>query len=720
MGREINRARYTGLDFDTIEDDLRARLQIQFAADFNDFAVSSLGILLMDMVSFGLDGFSFFLDRRASDSYLVTARTRKSVSKLTRQIGYKMGAAVASSVDLQVSLAEVKGFAVPVPSGFQFAGPNGLIFEAAESVTFAPGDGPSDFQIVPCFEGETITETFVSDGTALQEFELARVPDDKFIVQGSATVTVDGAEWEEAEFIAFDETDQYEINFNGEPPTITFGDGVAGNVPTTGATINVTYVASRGKAGLVNQNTIQGVVTPLVVAFQEIGLVIDNPLGSVAGDDPETISSAKINGPKVFKTRGAAVTREDYESLANAFSDPLFGRVAVAHAFTARSAAADLVVQSATIAIEGASIQPLAVVDTEAPAIEADMDAIDAAVAEIDQNRTDIAALTAAADADLVTAIDAARDAKNRADEIGADTGGISTKVTDGKAFVDGITTGGSSTLTTADKDSIKTFFDRINTENGSISGAASSLKGSVESQITGMGSARDALADIGLTDTEEELGQIQAQTQSISAEVLTTRASVDSIEATIQDTRTEVSNQTTVINEHFDKILSDDCKSNVVIVPILARDASGFFAAPSLGLINALEQFLEARKEVTQTVEVVSGEDFLIRAVVTVRIGVIPGNAESTVLAAVATAVDNLLRDRRFGRSLFRSNIIDVATLVEGVSFIDATVNGSLDRDDNLVTDKLDTLGNLLVEDTEVITKGTVTLSTVLDEEAS
>ena len=88
------RAKYAGLDFDTHVDDLLARLQVKFAADFNDFAVSSLAIVILDAISYGLDTLSFYLDRRATDAFLATARTRRSVSRLCRQLGYKMGAAI--------------------------------------------------------------------------------------------------------------------------------------------------------------------------------------------------------------------------------------------------------------------------------------------------------------------------------------------------------------------------------------------------------------------------------------------------------------------------------------------------------------------------------------------------------------------------------------------------------------------------------------------------
>ena len=180
---ELNRVNYSGLDFDSHFDDLQARMQIKFASDFNDFALSALGIMLLDIVSFGLDSLSFYLDRRATDNYLETARTRKSVARLTRQVGYKMEAAIAASVDLDVSITVPLAIKVTVPQGFQFQGPSDLVFEAAPDVSWSPAEQTSGVtKTVPSFQGETFTESFVSDGLANQVFQLRRVPEDSVVV----------------------------------------------------------------------------------------------------------------------------------------------------------------------------------------------------------------------------------------------------------------------------------------------------------------------------------------------------------------------------------------------------------------------------------------------------------------------------------------------------------------------------------------------------------
>lgn len=722
---DLNRVRYAGLDFDTHFDDLRARIQVKFAAEYNDFALSSLGILLIDHSSYGLDTLSFYLDRRATDAYLETARTRSAVARLTRQLGYKMGPSTSSSVDVRAAIRVPVAFSVPIPKGFQFKGPNELVFETAETVTFAPGAGPADTIDIPCYEGETITETFTSNGTVNQTFKLRRVPEDKFIALGTVKVTVDGGTWVENEFLTFETTDQFEVGYNDDPATIRFGDGVAGNIPPNTASIKVQYVACRGLSGQVGSGTIDDVVTPLVVNFTTISLALTNTEGSVGGDDPETIDHAKTFAGKVFKSRKVAVTREDYEALAGSYADPLFGRVAVAQAISSRSAASDLELQTRITNIRGAAQDPVPVVTASAASAET-------ALADVVDQCADLLtyfnAIAAAMTAQLLvvdTAITNARAIKNKAQEIIADAVDIAGFVVDGKAAVDAITTNPTSQLSTTDKAAIKAYFDLINTEaSSSTSPAASAIQASADSEIANLGTIKVALSLVGddLVTSGTTLLDAETARAAILADVGATstagaRGDVTDIVAAVTLTEASIDADLTAIEEHVDRLLAADCKANLVTVPILARDAAGFYAAPSSSLIQSLQTYLDARKEVTQTVQVTSGVQFLVQAVLTLRVGVSSGFSEQVTKKAVETVVDAVLRDRSFGDHLRTSEVVDAVTAVRGVAFVNVTVDGyySPPTGVTLLTSKLDSDGNLVIETSEVITKGAVTVNTEL-----
>lgn len=707
----LNRARYAGLDFDTHNDDLLARLQVKYAADFNDFAISSLGIMLLDLTAYGLDTLSFYVDRRATDQYLVTARTRKSVSRTSRQLGYKMGGAVASAVDLEVTIEEVYAFNVTVPKRFQFNGPDGLLFEVAEDVVFTPAEqGLDNSKPIPTYEGETITESFVSDGTEAQVFELRRVPDDKFVVQGTVEVLVDGAAWDVVDLLEYGQTDQFEVGFNDEPSTIRFGDGIAGNIPTTGASIDVTYVASRGKAGQVAAGTIDEETETLVVAFTDIPLTVTNPEGSVGGDDRETLASAKAFAPIVWKSAGKAVTGEDYQALAGSYADPLFGRVAVAKAISSRSSGGDLTVQNYMTDIYDAVVALNAALTTSVNSIISALDTTDTALSDLDDDLSDIASEMASIESDVGAARSAARTIKNKTGEITVDVSDIQGHVTDGTAEVN------ASSASASEKSDIIAYFDLISTEATNIGDAASDVQSEADTIVSECGTALDSVGDVGtdLVTPDTHLNEAASEVDTAQAQALIIRNEAGSIDTANSDLLDEVETARDEINAHLDRVLSSDCKANLVTVPILTRDAGGFYAAPSTGLIDSLQTYLDARKEVTQSVAVTSGENFLIPAIIRARVGVFSGYSEAAVKTAVEAAIEGVLRDRSFGADLYESDLDDVILEVEGVAFVNARIDGHLDTDGTTqVVTNLDADGNLIVDESEVITLGTIAVTT-------
>lgn len=721
----INRVRYSGLDFDTQADEILSRIQTQFAEDFNDFAASSLGVMLVDLVSFGLDTLSFYLDRRATDTFLETARTRRSVARLTRQLGYKMRPAIASSVTVQMQILD--SFAVPVviSPGFQFLGPNNLVFEAAQTVTFNPGDGVKD---IPCYEGETFNETFVSDGTPNQVFELRRVQEDRFIVGGTVRVVVDGTDWTESEMLTFDQTPQFEVGYNDEPPTLRFGDNVAGNIPASGASISVTYITSAGRSGQVGRNTITQTVAPLVVVFSTLRTSITNAEGSVGGDDPESIDEAKRNAPRVFKTRQVAVTRTDYESLSNAYADPLAGRVAVAQAISSRSAVDDLFLVDHITAINDMFLDLPGLVGAEigypaplASAAWSRLLLVLAALTTIGDALTNIATASSSATTNLNTALTEGRTVRTNAQEASTNGTDALAHATTIQGTISPIATAGSDQLTTATKTALLNDANRLVAVLTTLNSNVTTVISAQTNETTQINNALSQLASIGTSlvgssylatadaarasavtqvGDDDPASGVFAHLKAIYDLIVDPDAAANRI--------TEVSESLAEIFDHVDRFLAADCKANLVTVPILARDRGGFYAAPSISLIQSLQRYLDERKEITQTVEVVSGAPFLVLPRIRIRVGITQGFSLTVMTAAVNVVVDNVLQGRRFGQSLYITDISDPLKALDGIAFVNVTISQwrTPASTTEYVTTGIDADGNLIIGSSQVITK--------------
>src|SRR5262249_16918709 len=126
-------------------------------------------------------------------------------------------------------------------------------------------------------------------------------------------------------------------------------------------------------------------------------------------------------------------------------------------------------------------------------------------------------------------------------------------------------------------------------------------------------------------------------------------------------------------------------------------------------------EAYLNARKEVTQVIDVVSGGPYLVAADILGTLGVLDGYVQATVLSNVRKALDDLLRVRPFGKSLRLSDlyasIVPNPTTgqkgVDGVKYAIFKITGPgayLDGD-----------GNLVITEKFVVTKGVVTLTAVV-----
>lgn len=705
----LTRVRYAGLDFDTHEDEILARLQVKFASVFNDFAVSSLGIMLVDIFSYGLDTLSFYLDRRATDNFLVTARTQSSAVRLARQLGYRPGPASASSVDLNISLNGTYAFPVTLPVGFQFNGPNGLIFEAQESITFAAGD--TSTKTLTASEGQTITATFFSTADANQVFEINNVPSGKFITGKGTTgksktvVTVDGADWIEEEFLQFGDTDQFEMGYVDSPPTLRFGDGIAGAIPKNGAEIRLSYFATSGTSGSATAGTITAATRPLVVSFTQINLTITNPQGTSGGSDPESLSSIKANAPSVFKSRNVNVTLEDYQARAQSFVDPVFGAIAVAMAINVRGSSDDAFLSSrlTTINTEASSYVPT--VNSAIALIIAALTSINTSVASA---QTDDAVLQT--DLSTIATEEATARSSNEANRTAANvsqsnSSSLSSDLSTLTSTINGFSIGVSTSLTTTDRNTLLNIVNAATAKNNEISAQAST----VLSNVTSITTALDQIVTM-QGDASTRRASIRADIDSISTQSGTANTDATQLETDVAAITNTIASQTADVSTHVDSFLSNECKSNLIEVPVLTLDSEGFYVVPTNGLQKSLQAYLDNAKEVTQVVKVTGVSSLLVAADISCIVGVLTGYNEATVRSQVEAAILNVLKGRAFGAKLRLSELYaptapeegDIP--IEGVEYVHIDITGPVDH--------LDTDGGLKASDYEVITRGTISVT--------
>ena len=703
----LNKVRYSGSDFDTALDELLSRLQVSFASSYNDFAISSLGIMLVDLVANGIDTISFFVDRRASDLYLGTARTRKSVARAARQLGYKMAPATAGSVDITIAPTEAQAFAVPLPIGFQVQSPDGTIWEAAQAYTWPISN--TDPQVITFSQTQTLHASFVSDGTHDQVFRISNIPTGEFLIGpgtdgiSKMTVTVDGDGWTEEELLTFGVTGQFEVGYHDTPPTLRFGDGIAGKIPPQGASIEVTFKTSRGVLGTVTKGQNMTPVSPLTVGFNTVQLTMILPSGSTAGSDPETIEKAKANAPTFFKSRGVNITKDDYKVRAASFVDSVYGAIAVASAVTVRGASSDAYLQTLLDDIENVSSEYVTEVASSSTAINSSITAAKAAIAAAVTDSDTIATEMTDIATQAATITTSAESSINAASLVTVFVSQIQTNAATLDTTVSPIATGGSDQLTSATKSALTAAIAAIQ---------AAAINASSEASVitSDLGSLNAAIGAISTDATDLSTAQsaLSAQLTLASTDMDSASASVTAMVVAIDDINNNVADTTALILSHVDSFLSSDCQTNLIEVPILTLDSDGFYAAPTIALVQSLQKYLDAKKETTQVVKVLSGASSLVAADISIHVGVLPGYVETTVKSKVEAATLSVLKQRAFGKSLKLSELywqLEPETgSIDGISFVNVTIDGPISKKDGS--------GNISVLETEVVTRGTLTIT--------
>jgi len=270
------------------------------------------------------DQLSYFLDYTANEGFLPTLQHRESIVNLGKLVGYKLRPASAAAVRVKATIGSVQTNDTILPSGTTVSATGDVTFRTVVDQRIPAGDLTALLTFV---EGLDQADAFTSDGAAWQKFKLT-VPE---VVDGSLVVRVAGVDWTEVESLIYSDgtAKVYAIDYDDDDyGYIQFGDGDCGALPPNGAAITVSYRVGGGLVGNVPIGAIDTAVTGWldgVAPPQAIPMDLLNEEPGSGGLDRETLEHARRWIPPWVSANGRAVTRADFNALANAFRDPVYG-----------------------------------------------------------------------------------------------------------------------------------------------------------------------------------------------------------------------------------------------------------------------------------------------------------------------------------------------------------------------------------------------------------
>lgn len=308
MSNELN---YVNYDFDDLMQQLIDRVKLRDA--WKDVYRSGTGQMLIELYAYVANLVLYYVERRAEESYIDTAKLKSSVINLVRLLNYTPKRKTSSTGTLTFSIASPLTKKVFIPLYTKCETASGVKYLTNEEVVIMPGQTSVDAEAI---QGEIIDSIRIASGDPNQEYTI----DDTSVENTNLFVYVDGVLWTKvSSFVASTNVStNYKVRTElDDKVTIVFGDNVFGKAPESASEVLIRYIRSDGIDGNVYESDKITVLDATIYDEDEAQAIVtvtnnDNFLG---GDDAEDIEEIRYEAPRVFSTGDRAVTRSDFVAI---------------------------------------------------------------------------------------------------------------------------------------------------------------------------------------------------------------------------------------------------------------------------------------------------------------------------------------------------------------------------------------------------------------------
>jgi len=293
--------------------------RIKLTDSWRDTYRSGTGETLIELVAYALNVGLYYTERRATESFLPTARLLSSVKNLVALLNYQPKRKSSATGNLTFGITPSLTVTVFIPKYTECQSASGIKYLTNEEATIEKGQTSVT---VSSIQGSLVRMEVAASGATNQEYLInsTAVENSANSANRTVRVVVDSVEWDVVDsFIDSDSSSKHYQILNDVEGTVTikFGDNVNGLSPANGLKIDIQYIESVGLSGNV-ANT--GMITTVnSTVYDEnsasVTVTVTNPSSFLGGDDEEGIEEIRYEAPRVFRTGQRAVTRDDYNAI---------------------------------------------------------------------------------------------------------------------------------------------------------------------------------------------------------------------------------------------------------------------------------------------------------------------------------------------------------------------------------------------------------------------
>ena len=319
--------RVTELDFDQIKENIKTYFKQQSQFTDYDFEGSGLSVLI-DTLAYNTHYNAFYANMALNEIFIDSAVKRESVVSISKMLNYVPRSARAATSKINVTVNSVTGspssLLIDRYTAFTTSINNATYtFYNIEPATIIPSGGVYNYQNLPVYEGTYVANKFAVGSTPgpAEKFVIPNINIDtstlRVTVQDNPTTTA-SVKFSEFEGDITDVTGTSTIYFLEQSSTgyyqIYFGDGVLGQMLTTGNQVTIEYIVTNGTNANISDKidqsfqlsgTIEGYTNATIVVVEK----------SAGGAGEETIDEVRFNAPKYATSQNRLITKKDYEAF---------------------------------------------------------------------------------------------------------------------------------------------------------------------------------------------------------------------------------------------------------------------------------------------------------------------------------------------------------------------------------------------------------------------
>lgn len=158
--------RYIKYDYQSQKDALLQRIRDRWPGRWNDFLANSIGVVIVDIVAWGLATLAFLVNRVAGEQYVPTMTLRESAVRIGGLTGYTLRSPLPATVSCEAVLNTAQSSDVTISRGtlIRTSDNNGISFEVSKDYVILAGNTTPVALVAtfsPALSGQNVINTFL-------------------------------------------------------------------------------------------------------------------------------------------------------------------------------------------------------------------------------------------------------------------------------------------------------------------------------------------------------------------------------------------------------------------------------------------------------------------------------------------------------------------------------------------------------------------------------